>query len=102
MLWIILISFISISAFGQSKHQIPLILRPESRLWLEGTSTLHDYRADASTIHATVVADSMIFGEWRQSPSRLLHKVEMIIPIKSLLSGDEKLDDNMHDALNAD
>jgi len=102
MLWIILTLLLNISTWGQSGKQIPLILQPDTRVWLEGTSTMHDYRANASRILGTVIADSAIFGEWKRNSSRLLHKVEMIIPVKSLLSGDEKLDENMYDALKAD
>jgi len=79
-----------------------LTVQPGSKLWLHGNSTIHEYSADASELTGTIVVDSMLFGAGNGKLSHPLHKAEIAIPVRKLLSGNEKLDDNMYDALKAD
>ena len=75
-----------------------LDILPSSKLWLEGTSTLHDYKAETSKLRGTILAQVA-------EPSKIenfLPTTSIEIPVKTLKSGDKKLDANMYDALKED
>ena len=86
--------------FSQTQSSLPLAIQPASKLLLQGTSTMHDYSAKASVINGSIIVDSTAYQE--KDWSKFLQKVDISVPVKGLLSGDEKLDDNMHDALKAE
>jgi polyisoprenoid-binding protein YceI len=69
----------------------------ESKIWMEGNSTLHPYKSTAKswTIKATVAPGSNAkIGDVTQ--------LDVTIPVKSLKSGDGALDNNMYNAMSAD
>jgi polyisoprenoid-binding protein YceI len=66
-----------------------------SRVWLEGDSTLHPYKATATQFDA--VADVTA-----QTPDAVrLSDLSVSIPVRNLKSGENGLDDNMYKALQA-
>lgn len=71
--------------------------QPSSKLWFEGESTLHPYKATSKSwqIKATVTPGKDV------SISDIT-QLEVVIPAKSLKSGDGALDNNMYGAMNAD
>lgn len=82
--------------------QVQLTIQPGSSIRLEGNSTIHEYSATTSKLSGSVVVDSFLFVEGKMSGSQIVQFVEINIPVRSLLSGNESLDDNLYDALNAD
>ncbi|MBI3292059.1 MAG: YceI family protein [Elusimicrobia bacterium] len=102
---------ISASAQGLPGTSPSYVLRSESRLWLEGTSTLHPYASTATVMHASLTLAS---GEPAPSltptPNLLyeaihrgrLQTLNVTIPVKGLKSGKSRLDKNMYEALRAD
>lgn len=73
-----------------------LDLAQESKIWLEGDSTLHAYKSTATQYRITVAAATPGADQVRFSD------LEVVIPVKSLKSGDGNLDGNMYKALMAD
>ena len=71
--------------------------QPSSKLWFEGESTLHPYKATSKSwqIKATVTPGKDVKIED-------LTSLEVVIPAKSLKSGDGALDNNMYNAMGAD
>lgn len=71
--------------------------QPASKIWFEGDSTLHPYKAESKTwkIKATVTPGKDVKIE-------NLTDLEVVIPAKSLKSGDGALDSNMYKAMMAD
>ena len=61
-----------------------------SMMWVDGTSTLHDWTVDVTTVNGRVVAD----GETVES-------VRLEVPVLSMKSGKGGMDDKMYDALKA-
>lgn len=64
---------------------------PESKIWLEGDSTLHRYEATAKKFQAS--------ADWDGKGA--LSGLEVVIPVKDLKSNNGDLDKNMHNALKA-
>lgn len=74
-------------------------LAPASKIWIEGTSNVHDWKCDASSIDASIELDGAGLAA---IPSRLVKKVSVTIPVKALKCGHDKMDDNVQKALKAD
>lgn len=70
---------------------------PESKIWMEGDSTLHAYKSTSKNwqIKATVTPGKAVkIGD--------ITELEVVIPVKGLKSGDGALDGNMYNAMGAD
>ena len=63
---------------------------------------MHDYRAEVRDFSAKLVADSTILVGQIGDVLQPFYSVELNMPVINILSGDEKLDDNMYDALKVD
>jgi hypothetical protein len=82
-------------------------LGPGSTLWLEGTSTIHDYESRTSTPGLALFrdaaqadpADAAALRQWLQGGG--LQGLELTVPLKTMRSGKEALDKNMLKALKA-
>ncbi len=68
-----------------------LILKPESKLWLTGDSTLHAYKSEATEIIVSA-----------EGGKRLLRKFDVEVSVKGLKSGKKTLDKKMIKLLLAD
>jgi hypothetical protein len=73
----------------------------DSRVWLEGDSTVHRFNADATQFRADFVVDS---ARGPAEPQELIQagrvkNLTIEIPVKTLRSGDTGLDENMVKAL---
>ena len=84
---------------------------PESKLWFEGASTLHDYSVNANIINGTIMISQM------QNPSPLtvssdtfvknvfnfaFENTRITLPVKELKSAHEGLDKKMYETMNAE
>jgi len=74
---------------------------PESKLWIEGTSTIHDWTCKATSLDAAIEVDAAAV-QLAAAPPKLLKKVLVKVPVKSLKCGHGGMDDNMYKALKAD
>ena len=86
----------------------PVTLGSKSTLWIDGTSTLHDWsaRTDSTVLVFQVAsgtakpADAQ--GIEAQVRAQAVHGVAVDVPVHSLHSKDEKLDKNMWKAMRTD
>jgi len=93
---------------GSATETWPVGLGAGSTLWIEGTSTLHDWsaRTDSSVLVFKVAggtakpADAP--GIEAQVRAQAVHGVGVDVPVHSLRSKDEKLDKNMWKAMRTD
>jgi polyisoprenoid-binding protein YceI len=74
-------------------------LAPASKIWIEGTSNVHDWKCDAGSIDASIELDG---AGLTAIPSKLVRKVSVTIPVKALKCGHGKMDENVQKALKAD
>ena len=98
----LLLLLITAGLSAQPAGRTQLQVLPESKLRLDGNSTMHEYSAAASVISGTILVDSSLFSAVSAGLSRLFRQAELKIPVKKMNSGNEKLDDKMYDALKAD
>src|SRR5262245_44816873 len=76
-------------------------LRPASKLWLEGDSTLHRYSSKATKIDfssETLPAESLA----EALKPGMVKSLKMTIPVQGLKSGESVLDRNLRKALKAE
>jgi len=88
----------AVSAEAQTARAT-LAAPPASKLWIEGTSNVHDWECNATVIDATIDIDAA--GLATPAP-KLVKKVAVKIPVAAMKCGHDKMDDNMRKALKAD
>lgn len=86
-----------------------LVLQPESRLWLDGKSTLHDFSSTASSLQATFEQNETLWPADATGSAAIesfirargVSAMEVVIGVTGLHSGKAGLDKNMYKALQA-
>ena len=74
----------------------------DSKLWIEGTSNLHGWSCKAEKFEAAIELDAAAIAELATATPKVLHRVEVKVPVKSLKCGHGGMDDNLYKALKAD
>jgi polyisoprenoid-binding protein YceI len=82
-------------------QSVRLAVDPESKLWIEGGSNLHDWSCKASSIEAAIEVDES-FVKTTTVASTSLKKVQVKVPVRNLKCGNGKMDNNLYKALKAD
>jgi polyisoprenoid-binding protein YceI len=94
-----MLALVGTTAAAQGTALVPV--SPDSKLWIEGTSTIHDWTCKATSIDAAIEVDAAAV-QLAVSPPKMLKKVLVKVPVKSLKCGHGGMDDNMYKALKAD
>jgi polyisoprenoid-binding protein YceI len=76
---------------------IRLGVRSDSRLWLEGSSNVRDWRCDATTLDASIDLD-----ENAASSVARVRRVQVRVPAHALTCGRSQMDNIMYKALHVD
>lgn len=79
-----------------------LAVRPDSRLWLEGSSNLRDWRCDATTLDASIDLDDNASYDASESAIGRLRRVQVRVPTYALTCGRSQMDNIMYKALRVD
>jgi len=82
-------------------QSVRLAVGPESKLWIEGGSNLHDWSCKASSIEAAIEVDES-FVKTTTVGSTSLKRVQVKVPVRNLKCGNGKMDNNLYKALKAD
>ena len=77
-----------------------LNVRPDSRLWLEGSSNVRDWRCDATSLDASIDLDNDTY-DGTASVERV-RGVQVRVPALALTCGRSQMDNIMYKALRAD
>lgn len=93
---------IPISTQDQILNQKVFTQQPGSILWLDGTSTLHDYKSISNKIISEFITNSDNFVDFITNKDGAKFNLKTIIPVISLKHNkfNEDLDDNLYDAMN--
>ena len=93
----------SAQLFASSPEAAPLRLdvTADSKLWLEGSSNIRDWRCDATTLDASVDADERGARAGEPMASSLRH-VQVRVPAHALTCGRSQMDRIMYKALHAE
>jgi len=87
-----------------------LVAQAGGKLWLEGTSTLHEFKSDASKLTITVQSDATKWPADKTGADAVenlilanaVTGVDVVVGVTGLHSGKDGLDKNMYKALKAD
>ncbi|HEX7088918.1 MAG TPA: YceI family protein [Longimicrobiales bacterium] len=79
-----------------------LMIRPESRLWIEGTSTVRDYRCDATRVDGAVELDPAQPSIAVADLQRSVRGVRLDIAVADLDCRNGTMNDHMRKALKAE
>jgi polyisoprenoid-binding protein YceI len=97
---------ISLAAAEPAAPATALTLAPGSRLWLEGDSTLHAYKSNATKIDATAEVGGTFAAGSAEARAAVaagaLKSLRISVPVSGLKSGENGLDKNLQKALKAD
>jgi polyisoprenoid-binding protein YceI len=80
---------------------VSLAVRPDSKLWIEGGSNLHEWSCKASAFDASIVVDPT-FAKQTSDVPKFLQRVEIRVPVSNLKCGHGQMDKNLLKALKAD
>ena len=73
-------------------------VRPDSRLWLEGSSNVRDWRCDATSLDASIDIDRAA----EQAGETRVRRVQVRVPTYSLTCGRSQMDHIMYKALHVE
>jgi polyisoprenoid-binding protein YceI len=90
-----------ITSAGGAQTTTRVSVAPDSKLWIEGTSTIHDWSCKATTLDASIDVDASAVQLAAAAP-KLLKRVQVKVPVQSLKCGHGGMDNNMYKALKAD
>ncbi len=77
-----------------------LAVRPDSRLWLEGSSNVRDWRCEATSLDASVDIDDATHSA--ASTADRIRRVQVRVPTHALTCGRSQMDHIMYKALHVD
>ena len=97
---IISASFFSVQAQEISDYKF--IISSESKLWFEGTSTLHDYKCVANEVTGSLMMKKSILSSFATGINDEIISGVVHIPVLSIKSGKNKMDKKMWKSLKAD
>jgi polyisoprenoid-binding protein YceI len=84
-----------------SAQSVRVSVGPDSKLWVEGGSNLHDWSCKASSMDAAIEVDEAFLKATTVSTT-FLKKVQVKVPVRNLECGNGKMDNNLYKALKAD
>jgi polyisoprenoid-binding protein YceI len=87
-----------ISRASAAATPLRLGVRPDSRLWLEGSSNVRDWRCDATSLDASIDIDRAA----EQAGETRVRRVQVRVPTYSLTCGRSQMDHIMYKALHVD
>ena len=73
-----------------------LTLTRESRLWLEGTSTVRSFKCSATRVDVAVSAETT------ESPAAMVKNASLVVPVGQLDCGNKTMNEHMRKALKAE
>ena len=92
----------ALAAAASAQTTARVTVAPESKLWIEGTSNLHGWSCTAEKFDAVIELDAAAVAELATATPKVLKRVEVKVPVKSLKCGHGGMDDNLYKALKAD
>lgn len=96
----LLASTLALTAFGSASEQLTLV--PQSRLWVEGTSTVRDFSCRATTINAIVDTRGADAGAAVLAGKKAVLAVDVKVPVEKMDCGNGTMNEHMRNALKAD
>ena len=83
-------------------YQEQLALQPQSKLWVEGTSTVRSFSCQASEVKATVEATGSNAIARLMTGDKAVQSVSVVVPSEKLDCGNGTMNEHMRKAIKAD
>lgn len=80
----------------------PLTLQPESRLWVEGTSTVRSFSCKAGTVQVSVETNSATPVNAAAAGEKVVESMRVEVPSRALDCDNGKMNGHMYKAIKAD
>jgi polyisoprenoid-binding protein YceI len=97
-----LTALLAVSATPLSAQGAPVTVAPGSKVVVAGSSNVHDWSLQGSTLQASIELDAAYLTKPMTEIEKPIRAVSLTIPVKSLKSGKGKMDENTYKALNAE
>ncbi len=100
-----LILFLTATLPARAEEWVRYVAQPGGKIKVDGTSTLHDWSVDSRIISGYMEWESSSQIDPSQAtlpPLKVSPKVEVLIPVRSLKSGKDLMDNVMHEAMKMD
>lgn len=91
----------AVPAGGWTIYQEQLALQPQSKLWVEGSSTIRSFSCQASDVKATVEADGSNAIARLMTGDKAVQTVEIVVPADKLDCGNGTMNEHMRKAIKA-
>ncbi len=89
-----------ISANAQATYRVKYNILPQSKIVLNGTSTLHSFKINADSVDGYLTVNNE--NDTVKNSAGKISGLKVIIPVKKLDSKESSMNDNMDKALKAD
>lgn len=89
-------------AIAQTSQPKAFTIEPLSKLWVDGTSTLHSFTFEAKQIDGTLKANSLFVSRTSAEQGEVIDQMEVTIPVVKLESEHSGMNSNMQEAMKAD
>ena len=96
-----LLLFALIAPAGAESNNVLLNVAPESKLWVEGTSTVRSFRCTAGAFDATVDAATTDAATAVLAGTKAVRSVEVKVPVAKLDCGNGTMNEHLRKALKA-
>ena len=87
------------SAYAQQSNNVEYNISEQSKLYIDGTSTLHNFKINAKSINGDL---SIVNEGGKNSDGVKISQLKVVIPVKKLDTDKESMNKNMDEALKAD
>lgn len=98
---IALVLGLAAGASAQTRSTTKMEIRDSSKLWIEGTSSLHAWHCTAPAMTADIRLDGAYATRDLAMNPKILDVVAVTVPVKEMTCGHGKMDGNMYKALKA-
>ena len=97
---VLLTAGIYVNVYAQAAVEVKYNISPQSKLYLEGTSTLHNFTINAKEIEGYLIVNKE--GSTTNNGQEKIWEMKVIVPVKKLDTDKSSMNDNMDEALKAD
>jgi len=97
----LLVAGFAVTTGAWTIYQEQLALQPQSKLWVEGTSTVRGFSCQASEVNATVDATGANAVARLMTGDKAVQAVNVVVPSEKLDCGNGTMNDHMRKAIKA-
>jgi polyisoprenoid-binding protein YceI len=91
-----------VSTYGQANENVKYTILPQSKLYIDGTSTLHNFTINAKEVNGYLVMNKVEENGDAKTELDNMSELKVIIPVKKLDTDKSSMNDNMDEALKSE